>query len=225
VGRRCAVLLFTSLLSGADFSDISAVPPTVNVCLLGTININAITTVLGKSTASHIFEKIGLRLNWSCLPSSTDSSKAPLAVDVILVQIEQHAPAHLPFKALACALPYARNGVRVSVFYDRLQPYLDGSLISGGRIFGCVLAHEIGHVLARTDVHANAGLMRGHWTAGDFTAIAQRSLYFDRHDAELIRQAVALRCKLRVVYSPETVRDVPTPRTTVEVASKAPWQD
>jgi hypothetical protein len=218
VGRRCAVLLFTSLLSGAGLSDDSAVPPTVDVCLRGTININAITTVVGKSTASHIFENIGLRLNWSCVPSSSNSSTAPLAVDVIL-QVEQNAPAHSPHEALACALPYAGNGARVSVFYDRLQPHLDGSAVSGGRIFGCVLAHEIGHVLARTDAHANAGLMRGHWTPEDFIAIAQRSLYLTGKTRNSF-STWALRCKLRLAYSPETVREVPNPRPTVEMALK-----
>jgi hypothetical protein len=37
------------------------------------------------------------------------------------------------------------------------------------RVLGHVLAHEIGHMLLRTNLHRDAGLMKAHWSPKDLS--------------------------------------------------------
>jgi hypothetical protein len=90
--------------------------------------------------------------------------------------------------ALAFAAPFASTGVRVTIFYDRVALLLSPSAPAAAAILGCVLAHEIAHVLLETNGHSESGLMRAHWTADDFAQIARGSLVFTPDDTELIRQ-------------------------------------
>jgi hypothetical protein len=137
--------------------------------------------------ASQIFERIGVRLRWSCeqLTFVPGRSKSP-----ILIQPAGDTPSDLHKGALGYARPYAKTGVRIVVFYDRVEAVVVNRPVSGSAILGYVFAHEIGHVLSGIAVHADRGLMRARWTSGDFHSMAARSLSFAPEDAELIRNNV-----------------------------------
>ena len=80
--------------------------------------------------------------------------------------------------------------MRITLFYDRLEPILEEHLAFAGSVFGHVLAHEIGHVLRRVDSHAETGLMRARWSERDFTSIKLRAFGFAPEDAQSIRESV-----------------------------------
>ena len=73
------------------------------------------------------------------------------------------------------------------MFYDRIAKILELRQLSGGRILGHVLAHEIGHALLRTDSHAEGGLMKAHWSRDDLSWMGFQNLGFTPGDAGLIR--------------------------------------
>jgi len=81
--------------------------------------------------------------------------------------------------------------VRITAFYDRLEPILQEHLSFAGSIFGHVLAHEIAHVLARVDWHAKTGLMQARWNEEDFASMKFHALGFVPEDGRWIRESVA----------------------------------
>jgi hypothetical protein len=109
---------------------------------------------------------------------------------------------HLRSSALAEALPFARSGVRVNVFYDRVQKVMDRHYAAAslaraqsGRwaILGHVLAHEIGHVLLGTDRHSPGGLMRAAWDHKYLDRMATAPLLFTPNEVRSIQQRLKTR--------------------------------
>ena len=89
--------------------------------------------------------------------------------------------------ALAIAKPYGESGVRIVVFYDRVESLLQlHPRITIGAIFGHVLAHEIAHVLQGIARHSEMGVMRAGWTEEDFMLMGIAGLTFTPEDIVLI---------------------------------------
>jgi hypothetical protein len=85
------------------------------------------------------------------------------------------------------AMPYAASGVRIVIFYDRVEPLLRGHHAPQAKILGYVLAHEIAHVLQGIARHSDTGIMRARWLENDFKQMGIGALTFTGEDIQLIR--------------------------------------
>jgi len=151
----------------------------------------------GQDAASRIFAGIHIQLVWT---GQTQQVSNPVAGWVgepatrdLAVEIVPHAPASFSDAALAMAMPYAESGVRIVIFYDRVDPLLRGHNAPAATILGYVLAHEIAHVLQGIARHSETGIMRARWTDNDFKQMGIRVLMFTAEDVELIRRHLATR--------------------------------
>src|ERR1700722_13205653 len=145
----------------------------------------------GQQTASAIFAGIHVQLKWTgqMQPASTvvagcagETAKHDLAVQII-----PHAPPSFSDAALAVAMPYADSGIRIVIFYDRVDPLGRGQGAPQATILGYVLAHEIAHVLQGIARHSETGIMRARWTGNDFKQTGAKVLLFAPGDVQLIR--------------------------------------
>jgi hypothetical protein len=155
--------------------------PVVVACLQSETFVTGGVLPSGEQTAARIFSSIGVQLRWSC-----DTQ----AANAILIRLAARVPKHFRKGTLAFALPFARKGVRITVFYDRLEPIFEEHQTFAGSILGHVLAHEIAHVLKKVDAHAETGLMRGHWNESDFVSMKFNAFHFAPEDAQTIRDSV-----------------------------------
>ena len=167
-----SLALFVSLLPAAQ----NPANPAVQVCLHEDRNIRPDVLWWSEMTAQQIFEEIGVRLQWGC--------DTPGAINVL---IADRTPDDFMKGALAFARPFARDGLRVTLFYDRCEFLMTGSAINAGKLLGHVLAHEVGHVLAGVDAHDDTGVMRAHWTAADIRDMQGRTIGFAPGIARLIQ--------------------------------------
>ncbi len=157
----------------------------VSACLLLNTHLDYVVLSQGENVTQQILRNIGIRLRWSCDPPAPGPSRR--AVRAILMQVVDRAPDRFRKQTLAYALPYARQGVQVTVFYDRFQPFLVNGQIAASKIFGHILAHEIGHVLSGVASHADTGLMRAGWTNDDVLTMKFHPLGFTEENARFIR--------------------------------------
>lgn len=78
------------------------------------------------------------------------------------------------------------------------------------KILAHAMAHEIGHVLLRSDDHSEAGIMSGRWTTADWQTVAASHMSF------LPWQMERMRCRLSILNQPravgERIDDVPVAR-------------
>jgi len=173
----------------------------VNVEITNTANIPVGLLKDGEQAAARIFSGIGIqltsadKLQEACVPANCIHSSA---TQDIAVEIIPHAPATFSGAALAMAMPRAVSGVRIAVFYDRIQPLLTGHHASQATILGYVLAHEIGHVLQGVARHSEIGIIRARWMGNDFDQMGSGVLVFTSEDVQLIkRRLIALDASAR----------------------------
>ena len=76
------------------------------------------------------------------------------------------------------------GGVYATIFLQPAKEQAAEASISWTTLLAHAAAHEVGHLLLGAEAHTPHGLMKGHWQADDFQAMAQNRLHFT---AEQIR--------------------------------------
>ena len=140
---------------------------------------------LAQAITRQMFASIGVGLSWE---GFTDCRRE---AGPILVSISMQTPPDLYPGALAYSLPF--EGVHVRLFFDRLAGA--ESLCPRPVLLAHVLAHEIGHILQRSDQHAASGVMKRRWDAADFSRMAHHPLPFSDVDVQMIYRGLAARAK------------------------------
>ena len=120
-------------------------------------------------------------------------------------------PLHIAVRIVPKPVPGADYGTLgyaagqyITVNYSRVEKFADRSDVYLDRILGCVLAHELGHVLLGPDSHSAKGIMTAHLTDKELVQIramfigflpfqkARIRAYFLAQTPELQASAIAL---------------------------------
>jgi len=87
----------------------------------------------------------------------------------------------------------AHMGVIATVFADRVANTSNRAGANARRVLGCVMAHEIGHLLIGTNRHSTNGLMRAVWTDVELRRPIGLEWYFSASEAQHMRAEIARR--------------------------------
>jgi hypothetical protein len=68
-------------------------------------------------------------------------------------------------------------GYYAYVFYDRVRKLAEERRLKH-RLLGCVLAHEIGHLMLGSTSHSIGGIMSGQWSGEGLRRVSEGGLYF-----------------------------------------------
>ena len=139
----------------------------------------------GRAVTQKIFDRIGVKIEWR---SGAPRREAAVEGRRIIVDFSTETPDKLRPGALGYAEVY--EGVKITVFYDRVRTLTPQT---AGVTLGHVLAHEITHLLEGVNRHSETGLMKAHWSVGDFARMAWKPLEFTPLDVQLIEDAFASR--------------------------------
>jgi hypothetical protein len=151
------------------------------------------------AVATGIFATAGLGTTWQ--QGAADAAEAhtiELANDAaialgkpdirnyVVLRIVRGVPAGAFPGALGFALPHARAGVHVTIFYDRIELLMHSVAASVPRILGHAMAHEIGHILLGSSEHSSTGIMKGRWGKMDWQRAAVDLLRFDPEQTDVV---------------------------------------
>jgi hypothetical protein len=146
--------------------------------------------------AARIFEKAGVPVRWRNCPELNGafpdpSCAGPLTPTDLVVHIAAH-PHKATDAVFGTAFLNPEGGVYADVFLDRVLGLREQDRsISLPRLLGCVLAHEIGHLLLGEHSHSRNGLMQAQWQFEQLRKIARGNLLFDSKEAAQLRTRVA----------------------------------
>lgn len=112
------------------------------------------------------------------VPSRDGCRESPLPV-IIRAQILPHAPAGFRPSALGYSLPCAQSGAQITLYADPMEAVSRTANTSFYRVLGHSLAHELGHVLRRSEAHDARGLMKDIWTRQDWRRAAISMVVFN----------------------------------------------
>jgi hypothetical protein len=79
------------------------------------------------------------------------------------------------------------GGTYASIFLQPAQEKASEAHLSPIDVLSYAATHEVGHLLLGDEAHTTRGLMKAHWEAGDFQAMALNRLYFIPEQARALR--------------------------------------
>ena len=140
-----------------------------------------------RATVTWMYARIGVRLVWR--DGELGSSAASGSPVMIQLRFTEELRGDLSPEALAYALPFGYGRTAITVTYDRIS-FVACRSSRAQAILAHVLAHEIGHILQRTNGHAETGVMKAHWKGQDYDAMSVKPLEFTSVDVDLIKEGL-----------------------------------
>jgi hypothetical protein len=154
----------------------------------------------------RIFRQSGIEIEWVAgIPGAPEASlmiyqplhpghelelachaRRDIALDIL--------PAAVPGvkkQVLGMAQPMSRTGLNVRIYDEHIRE----AAVREGRTYATVLshaiAHEIGHVLLRSNTHAGRGLMSDVWTGREYDWMGKEVLLFTAGESRKMRATLS----------------------------------
>lgn len=167
--------------------------------LFNIADISAVTLADAKQETVRLFAQAGIDITWKDGDPDADeiwsvdfSARACsefLRSNQLLVRVIPAVPKRLP-GALGMALPCSNFGPQATVFWEGVQVAALSVPASIGKVLGYNMAHEIGHVLLRSNDHPARGIMRGIWGPAEWKGVATGELAFNPEEGARMAHAV-----------------------------------
>jgi hypothetical protein len=186
----------TIFAGGADSS------PTIRVRVNNYTKASPATLVRAEREAGRILGNAGLQTMWLECPAghsaadSQDPCGGPLEATDIALRVLSESTQN---KFQDTAFGFAVVPVLASVYYDYVAHLArsDNAEFEIPIILGCVIAHEIGHLLLGSNSHSVSGIMQGHWERGQIRHAVTGTLLFTPEQAKLIQAEAQTRMRLQ----------------------------
>lgn len=93
-------------------------------------------------------------------------------------------------QVLGIAQPLSRTGLNVRIYDDHIREAAARENRSYVIVLSHAMAHEIGHVLLRSNTHTGRGLMSDLWTSREYDWMGKEALFFTAGDSRKIRVTI-----------------------------------
>jgi hypothetical protein len=152
--------------------------------------------------AGRILGEAGLRTIWLDCPAGHSASvpqdpcQEPLeATDIVLRVLSEPTQNRFPDTVFG----FAVVPVLASVYYDYVlrRAKSDDAQFEVPIILGCVIAHEVGHLLLGSNSHSGSGVMQRRWEHKQIRQAMTGTLHFTPEQAKLIQAETQTRMRLQ----------------------------
>jgi hypothetical protein len=183
-----ATLLAVSLL-GTAAQAIDDPPVTITILLYNYAQVPPATLAAAEREANKILATAGAQIDWVHCPSIT----APNAGELCRRGWTPQTPG---LRLIAGAnkfqdaeFGYTAIPVLVTVYYEKVlrRSQRDNSAADLPVLLGCVMAHELGHLLLQAPGHSNRGIMQPQWGAVQIRQALMGEFQFNHEETVRIR--------------------------------------
>ena len=102
-------------------------------------------------------------------------------------QLLPHAPRGIAVGTLGFSLPCAAFGIDSTIFIDECEGVTYQTPASFSKVLAYAIAHELGHLLLRSNEHSPTGLMRARWDKASWIRATVAGIPIDREQANKMR--------------------------------------
>lgn len=199
-----AVVLVSVAASPAHAGDIGPARRTLIVRTYNGFGVAAHNLWTAEATASHLFDDIGIGVEWLNCGSgghhaeavSSRCDAAVTAAEVIVRICAARQGDGLGFATMGFALVSSGGGgaaVLATVFADRVLDVARAAGVDPRPLLGLAIGHELGHLLLSTNAHAVLGLMRAKWSQAELRRKRSADWRFLDAEARAIQEEVRRR--------------------------------
>jgi hypothetical protein len=154
----------------------------------------------------HIFRQSGIDIEWVAgdlgapeasvmiyepLGTGHDLELACRARRDIALDIIPGAVPGIREQVLGMAQPLSHAGLNVRIFDDHIRKASEKEDRTYATVLSHAIAHEIGHVLLRSNTHGGRGLMSDVWTGREYDWMAKGALVFTVEDSRRMRATLS----------------------------------
>jgi hypothetical protein len=196
--------IFPKALSAHEHIQSSVVNLTVSV--FNDAGVEPSVWLQAQGRATEIMRRSGISLTWlDCgFPASGKRDSNCIAISY---------PAHLSVRVVRKVSPVkgdifgqsfqdaAGEGNYVLVYYASIKAFRAATTVPAGELLGCVVAHELGHLLLGTASHSSTGLMSAVWQDPELRQAMRGNLFFTGNEGERMRFRFAA-ARLRKLSEP-----------------------
>jgi hypothetical protein len=178
----------------------------ITICVYDHSRLKAGTLAQAEKEANKIFRQAGVETEWRDLPTSEVEADGKTNVleqlgptGFVLKIVPKSMTQHLRIRdaALGYSIPCTEDGSAciANILYHRVQDLAQSENVSLSQTLGLAIAHEIGHLLLRSNAHSTAGVMQPRWRGKDLQQASKGLLLFTSEQAGFIRAEVIKRMK------------------------------
>jgi hypothetical protein len=178
----------------------------ITVCVYDHAHVPSSTLARAKKEASRIYRQAGVEVAWLDRPLSAEQAQGETNI------LEQLGPSGFVLRilprsmvenlqirdaALGFALPCreGESGCMAHVLYHKVEDLAKEGNTSLSQTLGLAIAHELGHLLLRSNAHNTEGIMQAQWRAKELQHASKGLLLFTPRQAQTIRAEVLRRVK------------------------------
>jgi hypothetical protein len=177
----CAVLSTVTLFASERMN--------VSVCVPGNLRKSAV--MRAQTETEVLFRFMDIEIVWSKCgsgPASVEAARQHWFTVRVRGDYAVAAPGTASLDILGRAFVSSdRPGNLADVYFRTIESLANREHIQTGVVMGCVMAHELGHLLLGPG-HVHDGIMRSAWNHNDMQAIRVRCLRFDNAENDRIRR-------------------------------------
>jgi hypothetical protein len=188
-GLIAAGLLFPARALGRDKTE-----ATLTVLVYNYTEASPATLAAGEREASKILELAGAGITWvNCWEKSRLSADS---TELCLRGWMSPTPGLRLISGtnrfLSAEYGVASIPVYATIYYDKIarRAHKDDSAAELPILLGCVIAHELGHLLLGDPRHSATGIMKAQWGADEVQQALRGRLLFTKEQGRLIREQV-----------------------------------
>ena len=185
-------------------------PPTITVLVNNYSQASHAALAAAEREAGRILGRAGLRALWlecpvrpSTLSPHERCENPPDATDIRLRMLDEP----IQKQPQGSAFGFAVHPVLASVYYRYAmrRALSDGAEFEAPIILGCVIAHELGHLLLGSNGHSNEGIMQPRWKANQVRQLMMGRLLFTPDQSKLIRLEAQTRAERQNLASTSSI--------------------
>jgi hypothetical protein len=166
--------------------------PVVTIMVYNYSNASQVIINAAEREARRLLSDAGLRVEWLNCPAGLPEDRSPAACGKALADSDLrlrvlNSPSFnvLPIHAFGFSI----HPILASVFYEPILQSTKGrEEFELPIILGCVMAHELGHLLLGPNHHSEMGIMQGKWNFKQFELASKGVLFFTSKQAKIIRE-------------------------------------
>lgn len=179
----CAVLCTAPMLAGERMK--------VSVCTMGRLSEKVV--VGAEAEVAALFHSMDVEVAWEKCEAGPIGEEAEQQ-HWFTIRLRDGGPVVMPGPASLNTLGEAffsddQAGYVADVYYLQSQALASRKQVEPVALLGCVIAHELGHLLLGPG-HTPNGIMRAAWDNRDLEAIRFGSLKFNRAESARIRRVL-----------------------------------
>ncbi len=195
------------LLEAATREPVSA--PAIAIQIYNYSKASPTILTAAEHEADKILGKAGLRVMWLECPLQL-TANAPVLCnkldesDIAVRVLSGRSRDPLQSAAFGLAFPPSL----ANVYYDRANDLARGQYVplELPLILGCIIAHEIGHLLLGPNGHFTNGIMQRRWGPNQIRLAVTRRLFFTDEQSKIMRANAYSRMRLQANLGEQRVR-------------------